>query len=78
MSHTTYRKLDHDPGLDLLPTEGQHEWPESSSTFIEPTTLYIQDYEEQQATATPASCMINLANTILGTGMLAMVISSCL
>ncbi|KAI8370122.1 transmembrane amino acid transporter protein-domain-containing protein [Choanephora cucurbitarum] len=72
MSHTTYRKLDHDPGLDLLPTEGQHEWPESSSTFIEPTTLYIQDYEEQQATATPASCMINLANTILGTGMLAM------
>ncbi|OBZ87873.1 Vacuolar amino acid transporter 5 [Choanephora cucurbitarum] len=73
MSHTTYRKLDHDPGLDLLPTEGQNEWqPESSSTFIEPTTLYIQDYEEQQATATPTSCMINLANTILGTGMLAM------
>lgn len=40
--------------------------------FIQPTTIYVQDYE-QHATASPFSCVINLANTILGTGMLAMV-----
>lgn len=45
----------------------------SVSTFIEPTTIYVHDYEQQYATATPFSCIINLANTILGTGMLAMV-----
>ncbi|GAN08829.1 amino acid transporter [Mucor ambiguus] len=39
--------------------------------FIQPTTIYVQDYE-QHATASPFSCVINLANTILGTGMLAM------
>lgn len=46
----------------------------SLSTLIEPTTIFVQDYEQQYATATPVSCIINLANTILGTGMLAMVI----
>lgn len=40
---------------------------------IQPTTIYVQDYEQQYATASPFSCVINLANTILGTGMLAMV-----
>lgn len=48
----------------------------SISTVIEPATVYIHDYEQQYATATPFSCIINLANTILGTGMLAMVNSS--
>ncbi|KAI8353321.1 transmembrane amino acid transporter protein-domain-containing protein [Blakeslea trispora] len=75
MRDDTYRKLEHDPGLELISAEDQQHLlsdPSSPSPFIEPTTLYIQDYEEQQATATPTSCMINLANTILGTGMLAM------
>lgn len=33
----------------------------------------VSDYELQQATASTFGCVINLANTILGTGMLAMV-----
>lgn len=38
------------------------------------TTINVrEEYEQQHATATPFSCVINLANTILGTGMLAMV-----
>jgi hypothetical protein len=45
----------------------------SPQRFIQPTTIYVQDYEQQHATASPFSCVINLANTILGTGMLAMV-----
>ncbi|KAI9249639.1 transmembrane amino acid transporter protein-domain-containing protein [Sporodiniella umbellata] len=38
----------------------------------EDVQLYIPDYDSQQATASHFSCIINLANTILGTGMLAM------
>ncbi|KAI8975068.1 transmembrane amino acid transporter protein-domain-containing protein [Mycotypha africana] len=45
----------------------------SPSVFINPITVDIEHYEQQHhATATPSSCVINLANTILGTGMLAM------
>lgn len=64
--------VDHQPLLNLLPIRDSTSSPRPSQ-FIEPTTLYIQDYEQQHATATPLSCVINLANTILGTGMLAMV-----
>lgn len=44
------------------------------------TSLYQSDdpvsedvYNDQYATATPVSCSVNLVNTILGTGLLAMV-----
>jgi hypothetical protein len=63
---------DHQPLLNLLPPRDSAS-SQRPSQFIEPTTVYIQDYEQQHATATPFSCVINLANTILGTGMLAMV-----
>lgn len=62
---------------EYRPLEGEDtSGPSPSITpqnFIQPTTIYVQDYEQQHATATPFSCVINLANTILGTGMLAMV-----
>jgi hypothetical protein len=63
---------DHQPLLNLLPARDSDS-SQRPSQFIQPTTIYIQDYEQQHATATPFSCIINLANTILGTGMLAMV-----
>lgn len=44
-----------------------------SSQNIPDVQSLVSDYELQQATASPFSCIINLANTILGTGMLAMV-----
>lgn len=45
----------------------------STSTSIDAAALNEDIYEEHIATATPFSCAINLANTILGTGLLAMV-----
>lgn len=62
-----------DDTIDLLPTPGSQSF-EAQSLI---TTLNLrEEYEEQHATATSFSCVINLANTILGTGMLAMVTPS--
>ncbi|ORY95058.1 transmembrane amino acid transporter protein-domain-containing protein [Syncephalastrum racemosum] len=44
----------------------------STSTSIDAAGLNGDIYEEHIATASPVSCAINLANTILGTGLLAM------
>ncbi|KAG1048334.1 hypothetical protein G6F43_009270 [Rhizopus delemar] len=46
--------------------------PLLASSSNQDVQFFVSDYELQQATATPFSCIINLANTILGTGMLAM------
>lgn len=63
-------RLDHSPStLNLLPPPNQNLEAQSLITTIN----VREEYEQQHATATPGSCVINLANTILGTGMLAMV-----
>ncbi|KAG2232876.1 hypothetical protein INT48_004889 [Thamnidium elegans] len=68
MSTDEYR-LDHSPStLNLLPPPNQNLEAQSLITTIN----VREEYEQQHATATPGSCVINLANTILGTGMLAM------
>ncbi|KAI8084094.1 transmembrane amino acid transporter protein-domain-containing protein [Gilbertella persicaria] len=75
MTTSEYQPLEYDPGLELVPQQDRQpllqDSVSSTSPFVQPTTIYVQDYE-QHATATPISCIINLANTILGTGMLAM------
>ncbi|CAO3656923.1 unnamed protein product [Mucor hiemalis] len=58
-----------DDTIDLLPSHRNQSF--ETQTLI--TTLNLrEEYEQQHATATSFSCVINLANTILGTGMLAM------
>lgn len=58
-----------DDTIDLLP---HHNQSLETQSFI--TTINVrEEYDQQHATASPFSCIINLANTILGTGMLAMV-----
>lgn len=73
-----YRPLEGDDDIPLDLNAPPQLSPQSTTPltpqhFIQPTTIYVQDYEQQHATASPFSCVINLANTILGTGMLAMV-----
>lgn len=59
-----------DDTIDLLPSHRNQSF--ETQTLI--TTLNLrEEYEQQHAIATSFSCVINLANTILGTGMLAMV-----
>ncbi|CAO3650435.1 unnamed protein product [Mucor fragilis] len=71
-----YRPLEGDDDIPLNinapPTIPPSTTAATPQHFIQPTTIYVQDYEQQHATASPFSCVINLANTILGTGMLAM------
>lgn len=75
-----YRPLEGDDDIPLNinapPTIPPSTTAATPQHFIQPTTIYVQDYEQQHATASPFSCVINLANTILGTGMLAMVIEN--
>jgi hypothetical protein len=63
-------RLSHsDDTIDLLPHRDQSF---ETQSFI--TTINVREgYEQQYGTASHFSCVINLANTILGTGMLAMV-----
>lgn len=68
--NNTDHQLHHSPSSINLLTE-QNQSSEAQSLI---TTINVrEEYEHQHATATPFSCVINLANTILGTGMLAMV-----
>lgn len=65
--HSTHSN---DDTIDLLPSHRNQSF--ETQTLI--TTLNLrEEYEQQHGTATSFSCVINLANTILGTGMLAMV-----
>ncbi|KAG2195442.1 hypothetical protein INT47_000407 [Mucor saturninus] len=66
-SNNIGHRLSHS-SIDLLPQQNQLSEAQSLITTIN----VREEYEQQHATATPFSCVINLANTILGTGMLAM------
>lgn len=69
MSSDEHRSRQSSSSLNLLPLP--NESLEAQSLI---TTINVrEEYEQQHATASPGSCVINLANTILGTGMLAMV-----
>ncbi|KAI7900251.1 transmembrane amino acid transporter protein-domain-containing protein [Cokeromyces recurvatus] len=68
-------ELVNDDRRPLLNTTTSQATLSSSGSITQLTkqcTLYTEDYDEQHATATSMSCIINLSNTILGTGMLAM------
>lgn len=66
--YNTEHRLSHS-SIDLLPQRN----PLSGAQSLITTINVREEYEHQHATASPFSCVINLANTILGTGMLAMV-----
>lgn len=69
LNSSDHQLLHSDSSINLLPQQNQSSQVESLITTIN----IREEYEHQHATATPFSCVINLANTILGTGMLAMV-----
>jgi hypothetical protein len=79
LSKSCFDMADYKPVQDLpdeaveLLDEGSH----SPNTMIEQPKVEIQEQDQdttrQRLTASPSSSVINLANTVLGSGMLAMV-----